>query len=242
MPGDKKHHGWFKSRRGVAKGPRIAGVVGSRTGAAHPRRRFPTGAALGDVYRDVSLFADVPDRAGATYRKDVVVGIARAVIQGSPRVSAKLTPQQDVAVSRREVSIVLSSGAGCGKTHVLTERYLSHLHEGAEVGQIVAITFTDRAARQMRDRIRRAVTHELRTYSSEEELDRWSRHLRALETAQISTIHAFCGTLLRQHAVAAGIDPLFDVLDEVMAANLRAEAYAGGAPGIVDRGWSRRRR
>ena len=52
-----------------------------------------------------------------------------------------LTEQQEQAVSRREVSIVLSSGAGCGKTHVLTERYLSHLREGAEVGQIVAITF-----------------------------------------------------------------------------------------------------
>jgi ATP-dependent helicase/nuclease subunit A len=137
-----------------------------------------------------------------------------------------LTPQQDAAVTRREVSVVLSSGAGCGKTHVLTERYLSHLREGAEVGQVVAITFTDRAARQMRDRIRRAVLAELRAARDEEHAERWARHLRALETAQISTIHAFCGTLLRQLAVEAGIDPLFDVLDEVMAANLRSEAHA----------------
>jgi ATP-dependent helicase/nuclease subunit A len=137
-----------------------------------------------------------------------------------------LTLQQDTAVTRREVSIVLSSGAGCGKTHVLTERYLSHLREGAEVGQIVAITFTDRAARQMRERIRKAVLGELRAAREENEIERWARHLRGLETAQISTIHAFCGTLLRQHAVEAGIDPLFDVLDEVRAANLRAEAYA----------------
>jgi ATP-dependent helicase/nuclease subunit A len=140
--------------------------------------------------------------------------------------SANLTPQQNAAVTRREVSVVLSSGAGCGKTHVLTERYLSHLREGAEVGQIVAITFTDRAARQMRERIRRAVLHELRQARDEDETERWARHLRGLETAQISTIHAFCGALLRQHAVEAGLDPLFDVLDEVLAANLRAEAYA----------------
>ncbi|HEX5272756.1 MAG TPA: UvrD-helicase domain-containing protein, partial [Gemmataceae bacterium] len=137
-----------------------------------------------------------------------------------------LTPQQDAAVTRREVSVVLSSGAGCGKTHVLTERYLSHLREGAEVGQVVAITFTDRAARQMRDRIRRAVVAELRAARDEDDAERWARHLRALETAQVSTIHAFCGTLLRQHAVEAGLDPLFDVLDEVMAANLRAAAHA----------------
>ncbi len=137
-----------------------------------------------------------------------------------------LTPQQDAAVTRREVSVVLSSGAGCGKTHVLTERYLSHLREGAEVGQVVAITFTDRAARQMRDRIRQAVVAELRAARDGDEVERWARHLRGLETAQISTIHAFCGTLLRQHAIEAGLDPLFDVLDEVMAANLRSEAHA----------------
>src|SRR5258708_40243422 len=69
--------------------------------------------------------------------------------------SYSLTPQQQRAVVTRQTSVVLSSGAGCGKTHVLTARYLSHLRDdGAEVGQVVAITFTDRAARQMRGRIR----------------------------------------------------------------------------------------
>src|SRR5215831_17871539 len=99
---------------------------------------------------------------------------------------AALTDQQRQAVVARDVSVVLSSGAGCGKTHVLTERYLSHLREGAEVGQIVAITFTDRAARQMRSRIRTAVVSELRAARAEEDVARWARHLRGLETAQIS--------------------------------------------------------
>jgi ATP-dependent helicase/nuclease subunit A len=136
-----------------------------------------------------------------------------------------LTPQQRAAVTRRAVSVVLSSGAGCGKTHVLTERYLSHLRDdGAEVGQVVAITFTDRAARQMRARIRRAVVTHLRAAASDTEADRWSRHLRGLETAPISTIHAFCGTLLRQYAVEAGLDPHFDVLEDVLSVNLEAEA------------------
>jgi ATP-dependent helicase/nuclease subunit A len=139
-----------------------------------------------------------------------------------------LTPQQQQAVSCREVSVVLSSGAGCGKTHVLTQRYLSHLEEdGAEVGQVVAITFTDRAARQMRERIRQAVLHHLRTAATDQEADRWARHLRGLETAQISTIHAFCATLLRQHAVEAGIDPGFEVLEDVLATNLEIEALTG---------------
>jgi ATP-dependent helicase/nuclease subunit A len=139
--------------------------------------------------------------------------------------SDNLTTQQRRAVTCRDVSVVLSSGAGCGKTHVLTQRYLSHLREdGAEVGQVVAITFTDRAARQMRERIRRAVLDHLRTAATDDEAERWAAHLRGLEAAQISTIHAFCGTLLRQHAVEAGLDPRFDVLEDVLSVNLEAEA------------------
>src|SRR5437868_1046704 len=107
--------------------------------------------------------------------------------------SSPLTEQQDRAVTLRESSVVLSSGAGCGKTHVLTERYLSHLSaDGAEVNQIVAITFTDRAARQMRGRIREVLTRRLREAAEDEQAARWARHLRGLESAPISTIHAFC--------------------------------------------------
>src|ERR1700722_6998846 len=96
--------------------------------------------------------------------------------------SAPLTEQQRRAVATRDTSVVLSSGAGCGKTHVLTERYLAHLRDdGAEVGQVVAITFTDRAARQMRGRIREAVEDNLRAADPTDET--WARHLRNLETA-----------------------------------------------------------
>jgi ATP-dependent helicase/nuclease subunit A len=145
-----------------------------------------------------------------------------------------LTPQQTEAVHRREVSVVLSSGAGCGKTHVLTRRYLSHLlYDGAEVGQIVAITFTERAARQMRDRIRRAILTQLEATEAAEEIARWESHLCGLETAQISTIHAFCASLLRQHAVEAGLDPHFDVLEDFLAVNLETEALTTCLQGLL---------
>src|SRR5690606_5151033 len=72
---------------------------------------------------------------------------------------AGLTEQQQAALDARDVSVSLSAGAGCGKTFVLTERFLSHVDptqvERAELDEIVAITFTDAAAREMRDRIRR---------------------------------------------------------------------------------------
>ncbi len=136
-----------------------------------------------------------------------------------------LTEQQRRAVVARDVSVVLSSGAGCGKTTVLTERYLSHLSlDKADVAQVVAITFTDRAAREMRGRIRSALTRLLKGEPDDARADQWARHLRNLETAPISTIHAFCGNLLRQYAVEAGLDPRFDVLEEVLSVNLEAEA------------------
>jgi ATP-dependent helicase/nuclease subunit A len=132
------------------------------------------------------------------------------------------TPQQSKAIEAQGASVVLSSGAGCGKTFVLTSRYLIHLkRDRARVGEIVAITFTDRAARQMRDRIRKAVAKELEANPTDES---WRRHLRDLESAPVQTIHSFCGDLLRQFSVQAGIDPRFEVLEEILAENLRSEA------------------
>ena len=68
----------------------------------------------------------------------------------------QLTDEQRAAIATRDVSVALSAGAGCGKTFVLTERFLSHLQpgEGTQLAELVAITFSDRAAREMRDRIR----------------------------------------------------------------------------------------
>jgi ATP-dependent helicase/nuclease subunit A len=138
--------------------------------------------------------------------------------------STPLTDQQRRAVEHRGSSVVLASGAGCGKTHVLTARYVSHLtRDDAEVGQVVAITFTDRAAREMRDRIRGEVA----------KLPDPRRHLRNLETAPINTIHGFCGNLLRQFAVPAHLDPGFEVLDDVLSANIRTEALAACLHGLL---------
>ena len=138
---------------------------------------------------------------------------------------SNLTEQQRLAVQLRDSSVVLASGAGCGKTHVLTARYLSHLtRDNAAIGQVVAITFTERAAREMRDRIRSKI----------EELPDGSKYLRDLETAQIATIHAFCGNLLRQFAVPAGLDPGFEVLNEILSTNLRTEAITTCLHGLLE--------
>ena len=143
--------------------------------------------------------------------------------------ATQLTPQQQAAIETRDVSVALSAGAGCGKTFVLTERFLSHLQPtadadaAAQLGKLIAITFTERAAREMRDRVRRKVRERLMQAADDGLAAYWLEILRRLESAQISTIHSFCGSLLRSQAVEAGLDPRFGILEPTEAAVLTAE-------------------
>jgi len=140
------------------------------------------------------------------------------------------TPQQQAAIDTKHVSVVLSAGAGSGKTSVLTQRFLSHLEPGpdaVELGSLVAITFTERAAREMRDRIRRQCLEKLRSVSSAE-AEHWLAIVRSLDSARISTIHAFCSSLLRAHAVDAAIDPKFTLLDETLSGSFLQQSIESG--------------
>jgi ATP-dependent helicase/nuclease subunit A len=123
------------------------------------------------------------------------------------------TPEQHAAI-QAEGLVFVSAGAGTGKTAVLVERFVRGIESGVDVGSILVITYTERAAAELRSRIRTRLA----------ELDR--RELtRELDGAWISTIHGFCLRLLKQHPFAAGLDPRFRVLDESQAAVLRAEAF-----------------
>ena len=138
------------------------------------------------------------------------------------------TDQQRQAIETRQVSVSLSAGAGCGKTFVLTERFLAQLDRNGlgldpnELLHLVAITFTERAAREMRDRIRQKCYERL-IASEPAEAEKWSELLRSLDSARISTIHSFCGSLLRSRAVEAGLDPGFEVLEQAQADTLFSE-------------------
>ncbi len=139
---------------------------------------------------------------------------------------AEFTEQQRNAITAR-ASVALAAGAGCGKTFVLTERFLACLDPQRPGGplrldQLTAITFTERAAREMRQRIRSACLERLNA-ASEEHAGHWLRTLRDLDSARISTIHSFCGSLLRAHAVEARLDPHFQVLDATAAQTILFE-------------------
>lgn len=110
-------------------------------------------------------------------------------------------------------SVVLSADAGSGKTRVLVARYAHYLEQGAGISNLVAITFTHKSTREMRDRIRRRVKL----------LPGWNHYEPYLETADIDTIHGFCSRILKLHATSAGIGTDFTVIDDSLAAVLKAE-------------------
>ena len=135
----------------------------------------------------------------------------------------ELTDEQRNAVELRGAAVALSAGAGCGKTFVLTERFLAQLEPRADqrprLSQLIAITFTERAAREMRNRIRNACTQRL-LQCPDDQVDHWLGLVREMDSARISTIHSFCASLLRAHAVEAELDPQFRMLDQTQADTL----------------------
>jgi ATP-dependent helicase/nuclease subunit A len=130
-----------------------------------------------------------------------------------------LTAEQEQAVGRRAEPLLVSAAAGSGKTSVLVERFIRAVREDAVApGRILAITFTERAAGELRERVRARLL----------ELGE-RRAARDAESAVVGTIHGFCARLLRAHPLAVGLDPGFAVLDEGLAGRLRARAFQDAA-------------
>ncbi|MEB3310915.1 MAG: UvrD-helicase domain-containing protein [Snowella sp.] len=115
-----------------------------------------------------------------------------------------LTEQQEKAATA-EGSVTITAGAGTGKTYMLAERYLFHLKAGLSPLEVVAMTFTDKAATELRSRIRQTVTAQ-----AQDRLD-W---LAELETAPICTFHSLAARICREHPEAAGVPADFTPLDE----------------------------
>ncbi len=125
-----------------------------------------------------------------------------------------LNDQQRAAVEATG-EVFVSAGAGTGKTAVLVERVVrAVLERGLDVDSILVITYTRRAAGELRTRIRAAFAER-------------GRHdlARELDGAWISTIHGFCARLLRAYPLAAGLDPRFRELDDSQGAVLESEAF-----------------
>ena len=148
----------------------------------------------------------------------------KSIMENSP---PSLTPQQRAALHAVDRSVSLSAGAGCGKTFVLTERFLAEVSPGsgsAALDEVVAITFTEAAAREMRSRVRARCRERLEAAPPQDRAS-WQSLVRQLDAARISTIHSFCAQLLRTHAVEAGPR---SAVRNARSGGVRSDAVAGG--------------
>ncbi len=133
---------------------------------------------------------------------------------------------RDAISNALDDTVVVEAAAGTGKTTELVKRILRVIGTGrATVDEIVAVTFTEKAAGELKLRLREALEHERSDAAPGEPRDRLDRALASLEEAHVSTIHGFCAELLRERPVEAGIDPLFRVLTEPQARRLFDEAF-----------------
>jgi ATP-dependent exoDNAse (exonuclease V) beta subunit len=119
----------------------------------------------------------------------------------------------------------VEAAAGTGKTTALVGRIVGMVRAGAAtLDRIVAVTFTEKAAGEMKLRLRSEIERARAEIAGEEKL-RLDQALKELELTRIGTIHAFCSDLLRERPVEAGIDPLFEVASEEEAATIADDAF-----------------
>jgi ATP-dependent helicase/nuclease subunit A len=131
------------------------------------------------------------------------------------------TPEQLAAIEARDHDVLVEAGAGTGKTGVMVDRYCRLVcNLGISPDAVLAFTFTDKAATELRQRIRSEL--ELRAAAGSE---RAAGLLKTIGGAWVTTIHGFCNRLLAGHPVAAGIDPRFRVLDGPEAERAAREAF-----------------
>jgi len=118
-----------------------------------------------------------------------------------------------VDTSRSHMDACITAGPGSGKTTVLVQYFRRLVEDGADPQRILAITFTEKAAANMRRKLAEAFQEDA--------------HLRAaLERSWVSTVHGFCARLLKENAIFAGIDPDFYVADERESWRLQQEAMS----------------
>ncbi|HPO16354.1 MAG TPA: UvrD-helicase domain-containing protein [Candidatus Hydrogenedentes bacterium] len=141
----------------------------------------------------------------------------------------EFTPQQNDAITARAPRICVDAGAGSGKTRILVERIAGILQQKeATLSEIVAITFMEKAAAEMKDRLRLTFRENAaRPDIISHEMNYWRDLERRVETARLCTIHSFCTALLRENALRLGLDPDFAVLADAETALLMDEVITG---------------
>ena len=139
----------------------------------------------------------------------------------------KATPQQRAAIEKRG-RVIVSAAAGSGKTFVMIRRLADLIERGGDLDNVLAVTFTKKAAAQMKEKLRSEL---VKRASAEDEGVRAhiKRQLGKIASANISTIHSFCGYLLRVYFYLLDIDGSFEVVSEDGGAEAKLRSRAADA-------------
>ena len=138
----------------------------------------------------------------------------------------KYTEYQKKAILYNEGNAIVSASAGSGKTTVVIERIIRLITEkGVSVSEILAVTFTNLAASEMKEKLKKAIIKEINKNDIlPEEKNRLKKELENVGGADISTIHSFCLNLLKKYFYVVDLDSTFEICDETKTKRLKAEA------------------
>jgi ATP-dependent helicase/nuclease subunit A len=141
--------------------------------------------------------------------------MTRPAVRPLPDAAARTTARE--ALTR---NVLVEAGAGSGKTSLMVDRIVALLQAGVDVGAIAAVTFTRKAATELRERLEARLDEVVAAGGGAAPLLAEARH--GLDRAFVGTIHGFCGRILREHALSAGLSPDFQEVDEATVAPLAA--------------------
>ena len=141
--------------------------------------------------------------------------------------SETLTGQQRAAIESAGNTIV-SASAGSGKTFVMIRKLVAAIENGVDLDSVLAVTFTKKAAEQMKEKLRKAILEAMENADAEKR-GKLKLQLSKISSSNISTIHSFCGKLLRTYFYAVGADGTFDIIssDDAAARDYRARTIDG---------------
>ena len=135
----------------------------------------------------------------------------------------KLKPEQLKAINHNEGNCLVSASAGSGKTFVMINRMIRLIVEGyANVNEILAVTFTESAASDMKQKLIKDLANAVAEHQDKEK--RIKENLNLVRTADISTLHSFCAKIIRTYFFTLGLQPDFKILDKVNSEEIKEKA------------------
>ncbi len=132
---------------------------------------------------------------------------------------SKFTKEQLQAVEHKSGNILISASAGSGKTHTMISRLVRLvMQENVQVNQILAVTFTEKSAFDMKEKLKNALMK-----AQDGDKKRLYKQMALIPTCDISTLHAFCAKLIRLYFYEVGLSPDFSIADETLAKTMRGD-------------------